>query len=61
MYIKGIAFDYGYRAQQEGKKRIPAHDEKFLKDIIAGLPVGAGGAQFMQEWLDGWDKANLSA
>lgn|GEM_PF-3967537 len=59
MYIKGIAFEYGFKANQEGRVRIPALDKKFLTDVLADLPVDGTGAKYLKDWLDGWDKANL--
>ena len=53
------AYEYGKKAFEEGKKRVPAHDAQFLAAHIADKKVGEG-MPFINEWLRGWDEANLS-
>jgi hypothetical protein len=43
---------------QTGIKRAPALDQKFLTDVLAGIPVGEG-RKWLKYWLAGWDAANL--
>lgn len=52
------AYEYGKHAFEQGKKRIPAHDDEFLAAHIAGKKVGEGISD-INEWLRGWDEANL--
>jgi antirestriction protein ArdC len=54
------ALEYGKEAFLEGKKCVPAHDEKFL-DLIKGLNIGEGGDKIADSWLKGWTTENLSA
>lgn len=56
--IEEVAYDFGVRAFKEGKKRIPAHDNKFLKTCLKGCKIGEGLPYHIM-WLRGWDNSNL--
>ncbi|MDE1675109.1 hypothetical protein [Nocardia gipuzkoensis] len=50
----------GRFAYNNGEVRAPGLNRD-VRDAIAGLPVGAGAANIMNAFLQGWDEANLSA
>lgn len=53
--------EYGVRAFQQGKPRVPAQDQAFLREHCNG-PIGSSGCKkALNEWLRGWDEANLRA
>lgn len=56
--IEEIAYNFGVQAFKEGKKRIPAHDSKFLKTCLKGCKLGESLPYHIM-WLRGWDNANL--
>lgn len=51
-------YQYGELAFKNGKKRIPAHDHEFCDAYIAGIRADDSNEP-IQQWLDGWDNANL--
>jgi hypothetical protein len=55
---KIIAEELGKQAFLDGKKCVPAFDEK-LMELLKGNEIGEG-IPALKSWLKGWHKQNLS-
>lgn len=53
------AREYGSEAFKKGLPCMPAMDQDFLNNKIAGLKVGHGATELMKNWNKGWTDENL--
>jgi hypothetical protein len=57
---KRRAYQLGKEAQQAGRIRVPAMDNRLLKECVSGNTVGES-LPYLYAWLKGWDTANMKA